>query len=141
MEFKNDNPHNVTAAAVGAAPEPSPREICARALKVFGPAAQTVMVMEEMAELQKELCKHVRGRENRREIAEEIADVEIMLEQMKLLHGIHRLTEHIKGEKLMRLKQRLDIAEGTENAEKKVQPPKLRPGVYARVEIKRGFIL
>ena len=37
---------------------------------------------EEMSELQKELCKHDRGKDNREAIAEEIADVQIMLEQM-----------------------------------------------------------
>ena len=48
----------------------------------MGPDAQTLMAFEEMAELQKELCKHARGKHNRSAVAEEIADVQIMLEQM-----------------------------------------------------------
>ena len=31
------------------------------ALSTYGAEAQTLMAMEEMAELQKELCKHARG--------------------------------------------------------------------------------
>lgn len=50
------------------------------ALDTFGPDAQTLMMFEEMSELQKELCKHARGKDNREAIAEEIADVQIMLE-------------------------------------------------------------
>lgn len=58
------------------------------ALYKYGAAAQTMMVFEEMSELQKELCKNARGKDNKYLIAEEIADVQIMLEQMILLHGI-----------------------------------------------------
>ena len=37
-------------------------EICKAALEQWGPDAQTLMVFEEMSELQKELCKAARGR-------------------------------------------------------------------------------
>jgi len=40
------------------------------ALAAWGADAQTLMVFEEMAELQKELCKAARGRDNREQIAE-----------------------------------------------------------------------
>ena len=46
---------------------------CRKALETYGADAQTLMVFEEFSELQKELCKHARGKENRLEIAEEIA--------------------------------------------------------------------
>ena len=62
------------------------KELYRRAIDTYGPDAQTRMVMEEMAELQKELCKNSRGADNLASIAEEIADVEIMLEQMMVLH-------------------------------------------------------
>lgn len=62
---------------------------------------------EEMAELQKELCKHARGKENRAQIAEEIADVQIMLEQMELLHDCEGLVAGFKAQKLDRLEKRL----------------------------------
>lgn len=53
--------------------------ICRRALKTYGADAQITMVFEEMAELQKELCKHARVSDNKAHIAEEIADCLIML--------------------------------------------------------------
>ena len=62
--------------------ESKPHKIYCEALNKWGAEAQTLMVFEEMSELQKELCKHARGKDNREAIAEEIADVQIMLEQM-----------------------------------------------------------
>lgn len=81
-----------------------------RALEAWGPGAQTLMVLEEMSELQKELCKHERGRDNRQAIAEEIADVLIMLDQMIVLHNIERAVESYKTFKLERLEKRLGEA-------------------------------
>lgn len=62
-------------------------DIYRAALEKWGADAQTLMVFEEMAELEKELCKNARGKDNRGSIAEEIADVQIMLEQMIVLHN------------------------------------------------------
>lgn len=88
-------------------PIDQPEAICALALTTWGGAAQTFMVMEEMSKLQKELCKSVRGADNRDAIAEEIADVEIMLAQMKILHGCSESVEAFKLAKLKRLKARI----------------------------------
>lgn len=82
-------------------------ELYRLALNTYGPEAQTLMVMEEMAELQKELCKHARGADNREHIAEEIADVEIMLDQMMVLHECEDLVAGYKRHKLDRLESRL----------------------------------
>ena len=87
--------------------EMSKAELYRLALSTYGAQAQTMMVMEEMAELQKELCKHARGKENRAQIAEEIADVQIMLEQMELLHDCEGLVAGFKAQKLDRLEKRL----------------------------------
>lgn len=76
--------------------------------------AQTMMVMEEMAELQKKLCKHARDKENRAQIAEEIADVQIMLEQMELLHDCAGLVAGFKAQKLDRLEKRLRGVDGND---------------------------
>ena len=60
------------------------RTFCA-ALSRYGAQAQITMVFEEMAELQDVLCKFLRGRVDGAtlaNIAEEIADVGIMLDQM-----------------------------------------------------------
>lgn len=66
------------------------------ALALWGAEAQTLMMFEEMAELQKELCKNARGKDNRAEIAEEIADVRIMLDQMEILHDCRELSHQYK---------------------------------------------
>lgn len=82
-------------------------ELYRLALSTYGPEAQTLMVMEEMAELQKELCKHARGKDNQFAIAEEIADVLIMLDQMMVLHDCESIVAQYKQNKLERLKERL----------------------------------
>ena len=56
-----------------------------RVIKTFGEEAQMIVALEELSELQKEITKHLRGKGDPRSIAEEIADVEIMLEQLKLI--------------------------------------------------------
>ena len=81
------------------------------ALAAWGADAQTLMVFEEMAELQKELCKHARGKDNREAIAEEIADVQIMLGQMMILHQCERLVEAYRSQKMERLARRLEDAQ------------------------------
>lgn len=83
-------------------------QIYRAALNIYGAAAQTVIVFEEMAELQKELCKHMRGANNREDIAEEIADVQIMLEQMIALHDCAETVQRQKAAKLQRLLYRLE---------------------------------
>lgn len=78
------------------------------ALAHYGGEMQTMVCVEEMAELMKELSKNARGEDNVKAIAEEIADVEIMLEQMKLLHGCDRLVGMYKDVKLERLARRIE---------------------------------
>ena len=78
-------------------------EILLSALTKWGKEAQTVMVFEEMAELQKELCKSLRGQDNRGYIAEEIADVRIMLDQMVILHDCAEAVDTWRKVKLGRL--------------------------------------
>lgn len=98
------------------------KAIYSAAIETWGKEAQVVMVMEEMSELQKELCKNLRGRENIEAIAEEIADVKIMLGQMERLFSIGQLVDDYKAKKLGRLALRLTQANGgtfrTEEAEK-----------------------
>lgn len=83
------------------------KEIYREALEKWGYHQRTI-ALEEMAELQKEICKNIRGYDNRIEIAEEIADVEIMLEQMKILFDIYKKVEEFKKYKLERLAKRLN---------------------------------
>ena len=83
------------------------KKVFEAALKQYGAESQTLMLFEEMAELQKELCKHARGRCNTMAIAEEIADVQIMLEQMIMLHGCQDNVAAVRKFKVMRLASRL----------------------------------
>lgn len=85
-----------------------PEKIYKAALQKYGAENQTLMVFEEFAELQKELCKNARGRDNKEAIAEEIADCQIMLAQMTLLHDCSDLVVKYKEAKLKRLKERLN---------------------------------
>lgn len=87
-----------------------------RALDTYGAEKQTMMAFEEMAELQKELCKNLRGRDNRANIAEELADVKIMLAQMIMLHDCADLVDEYVAIKLDRLNKRLEA--GNEKADR-----------------------
>lgn len=84
------------------------RSILQKAIDQWGEDAQTKMVLEEMSELQKEICKRWRGKDNLDAIAEEVADVEIMLEQLKMMLGIQGDVQIHRREKLARLKERLE---------------------------------
>lgn len=81
--------------------------ILQKAIDRWGEDAQTKMVLEEMSELQKEICKRWRGKDNRDAIAEETADVEIMLDQLKMMLDIQEEVRAYRREKLVRLRERL----------------------------------
>lgn len=69
---------------------------------------QVIVAIEEMSELQKELCKSLRGKTNKEAIAEEIADVYIMLNQMQQYYGISDKEINLLIEyKFKRTKERL----------------------------------
>lgn len=85
-------------------------EICRAALETFGERAQMGMAVEEMSELVKELCKRLRGRDNLEAIAEEIADVQIMLRQMIILFDCGAAVEKFHRYKLERLARRVEEA-------------------------------
>lgn len=78
------------------------------AIAKWGEDAQMKMVLEEMSELQKEICKLWRGKDNRDAIAEEVADVEIMLGQLQVMLEIFEDVDRHKKEKLLRLQRRLE---------------------------------
>lgn len=63
------------------------KELYQKALKLWGPTAQVFMLMEEIGELMQAVSKYYRkpSAENKEHLAEEIADVEIMLEQMRVV--------------------------------------------------------
>jgi NTP pyrophosphatase (non-canonical NTP hydrolase) len=83
----------------------SERELLNIVIRRFGEIAQEKMAIEECSELIQAICHKHRGREHN--IAEEIADVEIMLEQLKIINGCHKEVEQIHKNKIRRLFHRL----------------------------------
>lgn len=67
---------------------------------------QSIVALEELSELQKEICKMRRGIGNKEHLSEEIADVEIMLEQIKELYEVDPSV--IDAYKLVKVKRQLD---------------------------------
>lgn len=79
-----------------------------KAIDKWGKELQVMMFFEETAELQKELVKVFRNqKEDYSKVSEEIADVEIMLEQLKVMFSCQALSNRFKLEKLKRLKKML----------------------------------
>ncbi len=91
-------------------------EIYQKALDKWGVEAQCIILLEEMAELQIEIIMSIRrgaSLQIKDAIIREMADVEIMLEQMKLAFTISEAElSYFKEEKLKRLKRRLGIKDG-----------------------------
>ena len=81
-------------------------DILQAAIDHFGCELQQVVAMEEMSELTKELCKYRRGAKNEDRIAEEIADVQIMLWQLRLMFGNDQDVDGYISAKLARLQSR-----------------------------------
>lgn len=69
---------------------------------------QLIVAIEELSELQKELCKALRGNINKENIIEELADVLIMLDQIKIYFSItSNEVKEIIDKKIERTKERL----------------------------------
>ena len=89
------------------------KEILGLAIERYGAEAQTDMAIEEMSELTKALLKFRRSQHGDKtcgnnlvgNIVEEIEDVQIMLDQMKIIYGS---SESGRKYKIYRLKERLD---------------------------------
>ena len=81
--------------------------ICDEAVEKYGTESQINVLFEEMAELQNAICKYKRGRATVEEIAEELADVNIMLIQAIKIFDCDDLTNKYFDEKIDRLAERL----------------------------------
>lgn len=77
------------------------------ALRKWGADLQTMMAVEEMSELTKEICKIKRGKMDLDALADEIADVTIMLEQLREIYGLNdAVCDHMDA-KILRLQSRV----------------------------------
>lgn len=80
-------------------------EVYRWAIEQNGATHQEIVAIEECAELIQAITHKHRGRDHN--LAEEIADVEIMLEQLKIINGCSVAVRRIKQHKVRRLLQRL----------------------------------
>ena len=86
------------------------RVIFTDAIQTFGKNTQIVVAIEEMSELTKALTKKLRGSQNLNSIIEEIADVEIMLDQLKLMSCVFTDVKNERDFKVQRLAERIKEA-------------------------------
>ena len=86
-----------------------PKEICEMALKRFGKERQMWQLIEEFSELEKEIAKEVNGRrEDLKGLAEEAADVLIMMDQLLYIYNIYDEVKEQAAFKVNRLKTYLE---------------------------------
>ena len=86
-------------------------ELFKAAIDTWGQALQLVMVLEETAELQKEVCKIIRGdwsSARMDSLASEIADVELCVGQLKYMTGTQSKVDMETQSKMSRLEKKLD---------------------------------
>lgn len=77
------------------------------AISTFGERAQMVVALEELAELQKEITKQLRGKGDRDHLSEEMGDVQIMLDQLEIMFGNRGDVANWQSIKAARLAQRI----------------------------------
>lgn len=101
-------------------PKPSTMTVCRatniirRAVRTYGEGPQMDMMIEEMSELTKAICKYRRGQteETADAILEEMVDVQIMLDQMAVIFG--DCTDWMDA-KLERLEERMNRRDDDEH--------------------------
>lgn len=81
-------------------------EIYLKLIQKFGVENQSVVAVEELSELQKEVCKMLRKIGNVHNLAEEIADTLIVIEQLMLIHDCESEVVLLKQQKLQRVYER-----------------------------------
>lgn len=64
------------------------KEIVSRSLEAYGNGIQLVVCMEELSELTQAISKEIRGKDNRNNLVEEMADVLIGIEILKQVFEI-----------------------------------------------------
>lgn len=77
-------------------------------LKIRGEKTQIIKTCEEMSELQSALLHFCNGKDSVTHVTEEIADVLVMIEQLKIIFNIHdEELEDIMSYKILREKDRI----------------------------------
>lgn len=91
-------------------------EVIRETVSFYGADAQLNICIEELSELAKELCKAKRGIPRLDCIAEEMADVKIIMEQLGIIFENANDVERWYTKKIARLKERLE-ADRSKDAE------------------------
>lgn len=76
--------------------------LCA-AIAIFGTEMQQIVAMEELGELIQEVSKQLRGKGDPEHMAEEIADVRIMLDQLVIMNDLFKKVDEYREAKTSRL--------------------------------------
>lgn len=87
------------------------RELYAQVLEKAGAKHQITKAIEELGELITELCKIESGQTSNIALATEMADVTIMMEQLRIILDINGLVGEEMGRKCVRLKRKLEKGE------------------------------
>lgn len=88
------------------------KEILNQAIETYGYDLQINQLVEEIAELLKEASKARRGLGNKSHLSKELADVYIMLEQLKIMENISDYeVQKMIDYKVKRLARRLESEE------------------------------
>jgi NTP pyrophosphatase (non-canonical NTP hydrolase) len=85
---------------------PDLQNLLAEAVEKWGKDILIVLAIEELSELQTELCHYLRGRSDAN-VSEEAADVILMLCQLVDILNIQDEMEYILDSKIARLRERL----------------------------------
>lgn len=90
------------------------KAVCESAVHTYGKEHQKLIAIEEMSELTKALCKDTRYPDNPsvlENVAEEIADVRIMLDQLEYIYKCSSDVVKYKQMKIRRLADRINKAQ------------------------------
>lgn len=83
-------------------------ETLKKAIDKYSPVLQSVVAMEEMGELIQEISKDLHGKGDVDHMAEEIADVQIMLDQLSIIHDCSLKVAEYKAANVARLRDNLE---------------------------------
>jgi len=83
-----------------------PVDLFDRALEVWGAEAQIMLAIEENSELNTELARDYRERNDTEDVVDEIADVLIATRQLARIYGEEQVAERVKF-KMDRLRERV----------------------------------
>lgn len=83
-------------------------EVYKRIISWYGRKQQTIKACEELSELMDVLCKGLNKKMDLEALAEEMADVQVMIEQLKIIYNVpEEKLARIRKEKIERTQRRM----------------------------------